>query len=141
MGSEAVVSPLIEVTNLPPIESSGNRADGLSVQGVDSNFHLTNTGFGQPTWSRYFAASFKFWDNKHPHLPWQLNSNLFCILIRIFINLSICFYISSKAQHRCIPLSYMNMIFKCRYSNSEARIQFKVNSNIWNTLCPTQMSH
>ena len=43
-----------------------------------------------------------------------------------------CFYISSKARQRCIPLSYMNMIYKCRYSNSEARIQFKVNSNIWN---------
>ena len=41
-----------------------------------------------------------------------------------------CFYISSIAQKICIPLSYMNMIYKCRYSNSEGRIQFKVNSNI-----------
>ena len=51
-----------------------------------------------------------------------------------------CFYISSKGRQRCIPLSYMDMVYKCRYSNSEARIPFKVNSNIWNTSCPTQMS-
>ena len=50
------------------------------------------------------------------------------------------FYRSSKGRQRCIPLSYMNMVYKCRYSNLEARIQFKVNSNIWNTSCPTQMS-
>ena len=73
-----------------------------------------------------------FWDNKHPRLPWQLNSNPFCIPIWIFINHSMCFYISSKGKQRCIPLSYMNMIYKCRYSYSEAWIQFKVYSNIWN---------
>ena len=31
MGSEVVVSRLIEVTNLPLFRASGNRADGLSV--------------------------------------------------------------------------------------------------------------
>ena len=76
-------------------------------------------------------SSFWIWVSafvNHIHI-WQWNTSLSS------------FWRYIKTHRMIYKDSYRNMVYKCRYSNSEARIQFKVNSNIWNTSCPTQMSH
>ena len=76
--------------------------------------------------SGHFAASFEFWDNKHPRLPWQLNSNPFCIPIWIFINHSMFFIYLQKDDKD---------VFHCHiwiwFTNADTQIQKLESSLRW----------
>ena len=117
MGSEAVMSCLSEITNLPLSKPIEIEQIGFAWQGIgSSNFHIADFGFGQLL--RFSLLHSNFAECTFT-VPTQFESRLYSIFFRAgsifnwnYILYTSFLYILSKAQQRILLLYMYNMIYK-----------------------------